>query len=126
MKVAGHALLTCDASAVDPAGKITLYGIFDRIWAQHFPSVHALFAIYWRCSAPGPGRAGVTILRPDGSTLVELEPVETNREGQHVMQGTYTLGGVEFPVEGEYTLVLKHNSIEMIQTPLFLQKAPAR
>jgi len=48
MKVAGHALLTCDASAVDPAGKITLYGIFDRIWAQHFPSVHALFAIYWR------------------------------------------------------------------------------
>ena len=126
MKVTGHALLTCDASAIDPAGKITLYGLFDRIWAQQFPAVHAMFAVFWRCSVPGPGRAAVTILRPDGATLAELEPAETSREGLHLIQGTYTLGGFEFPVEGEYTLVLKHNGIEMAQSPLVLQKGPAR
>lgn len=122
MKVGGQALLTCDATATDPSGKITLYGIFDRIWTQKFPAVHGLFAIYWRCSVPGPGRAVVTILRPDGSALSELEPAETSREGAHNMQGTYTLGGFEFPVAGEYTLVLKHNGVEMLQTSLHLQE----
>jgi len=122
MRTGGHALLTCDAIAVDPAGKITLYGVFDRIFVENFPAVHRLFSIYWRGVVPGPGRAEVSVLRPDGSILVELEPAETNREGLHLMQGTYTLGGFEFPVEGEYTLVLKHNGIDMIQTSVFLQK----
>ena len=122
MQVSGQALLICDATAQDPASKITLYGIFDRIWARTFPAVHGLFAIYWRCVAPGPGRVWVTIVKPDGSTLVDLEPAESNHEGAHTMQGTYTLGGFEFPVEGEYTLVLKHNGVEMIQASLFLTK----
>ena len=125
MKVAGQALLTCDATVHDPSKKITLYGIFDRIWASQFPTVHALFAVYWRCVAPGPGRASVTILKPDGAQLVELELVESNTEGPHTMQGTYTLGGFEFPVEGEYTLVLKHNNVEMMQASLFLLKRGA-
>jgi Family of unknown function (DUF6941) len=126
MRVGGQALLTCDATAADPSGKITLYGIFDRIFAQGFPTVHNIFAIYWRCVAPGPGRAGVTVIRPDGSTLVELEPAETNREGLHYMQGTYTLGAFEFPVDGEYTLVLKHNGVEMIQANLVLERRDQR
>lgn len=126
MRVGGQALLTCDGTVADPVGKITLYGIFDRISTASFPAVHRLFSVYWRCIAPGPGRVGVTILRPDGSPLVELEPAESNREGLHVMQGTYTLGGFEFPVEGEYVLVLRHNGVEMLQTSLFLEKRAAR
>ena len=122
MRVGGQALLICDATAADPTGKITLYGIFDRIWAHQFPAVHGMFSIFWRCWVPGPGRIAVTILRPDGSLLAELEPVETSREGIHSLQGTYTLGGFEFPVEGEYAVVLKHNSVEMGQASLFLQK----
>ena len=122
MKVAGQALLTCDATAHDPTGKITLYGIFDRIWATRFPMVHKLFAIYWRCIVPGPGRASVSILKPDGSPLAELEPAESSKEGPHTMQGSYTLGGVEFPEEGEYALVLKHNGVEMMEASLFLEK----
>jgi hypothetical protein len=122
MTASGQALLTCDATVRDPGGKVTLYGVFDRIWAVQFPAVHQLFSIYWRCIAPGPGRAWVTILKPDGSTLTDLEPAETNREGPHSMQGTYTLGGFEFPTEGEYTLVLQHNGVEMLRASLFLEK----
>lgn len=118
----GHALLVCDAVARDPNGKITLYGIFDRIWTSQFPAVHSLFSIYWRCLIPGPGRAGVTILRPDGSPLTELEPVETNKESSHVLQGTYTLGNFEFPTDGEYAVVLKYNDIELLRVPLYLKK----
>jgi hypothetical protein len=124
MTVSGQALLTCDATALDPNGKVTLYGLFDRIWADNFPAVHGVFSIFWRCIAPGPGRASVAILRPDGSLHVDLAPAETNREGLHIVQGTYTLGGFEFPVEGEYTLLLTHNGLEMLRAPLLLARKP--
>src|SRR5262249_29471762 len=114
MKVSGQALVTCDAVAMDPNGKVTLYGLFDRIWANNFPTVHGLFSIFWRCIVLGPGRASVAILRPDGSLQADLEPAESSREGVHSMQGTYTLGGFEFPVEGEYTVLLTHNGVEML------------
>jgi len=118
----GQALLTCDAVARDPSGKITLYGVFDRIWSQTFPAVHGSFSIYWRCVIPAPGRVGVAILRPDGSALMELEPAETNKESIHSLQGTYTLGAFEFPTEGEYTVVLKYNNITLLRSALSLSR----
>lgn len=118
----GQALLTCDAVARDPGGKITLYGLFDRIWAGKFPAVHPMMSVYWRCQLPGPGRVGVGLLKPDGASLIELEPAESGREGQHVMQGTYTLSPVEFPSDGEYTLVLRYNGKDVMRSALQLQK----
>ncbi len=118
----GHALLACDAVARDPNGKTTLYGIFDRIWAVQFPAIHPTFSIYWRCFVPGPGRVDVAILRPDGSTLAELEPIETNKEVPHTLQGTYTLAGFEFPSDGEYVWVLRYNRVDILRSPMHLQK----
>jgi hypothetical protein len=118
----GQALLTCDAVARDPTGKITLYGIFDRIWSRTFPAVHGSFSIYWRCVIPAPGRVGVAILRPDGSTLLELEPAETSKESIHSLQGTYTLGAFEFPIEGDYTMVLRYNNITLLRSVLSLSR----
>ena len=118
----GFALLTCDAVARDPGGKVTLYGIFDRISSSQFPTIHPMFAIYWRCNVPGPGRVGVTIYRPDGSQLAELEPVETNKAAMHNMQGTYTLGGFEFAHEGGYEFRLTYNGQAFLRTGLLLQR----
>lgn len=118
----GHALLVCDATARDPNGKITLYGIFDRILSSRFPVVHPMFAIYWRCAVPGPGRVAVELVKPDGSALAELEPVETTKEAAHVLQGTYALGAFEFPSEGEYLLVLRYNGNEVLRNSLHLKR----
>lgn len=123
VEVYGQALLVCDATARDPSGKTTLYGIFDRIWFPQFPAIHPLFSIYWRCVVPGSGRVWVSILKPDKSTLLELEPVETDKKEVHSMQGTYTLGGFEFPAEGEYTFILKYNEKELLRSSLLLAKA---
>lgn len=119
----GQALLTCDAVARDPAGKVTLYGIFDRIFASKFPTVHPNFSIYWRCVMPAPGRVGVVITRPDGS-MVELEPVESNKESEHTMQGTHTLVSFEFPVPGQYTAALLYNGKELLGTPCSSSREP--
>ena len=118
----GQALLTCDAVARDPNGKITLYGIFDRISAAQFPTVHPLLSVYWRCHVPGPGRVTVSILRPDGSTLIEFGPIQTGKEGSHAMQGTYTVDGIEFPTDGEYALRMTYNGQEVMRASLYLQK----
>lgn len=121
-QAAAQALLTCDAVASDPNGKITLYGIFDRIWASQFPAVHPMLSIFWRCRVPGPGRVSVRVLKPDGLTLMDLEPVESGREGTHSMQGSYTLAPVEFPSDGEYGLVLRYNDQDIMKSSLYLQK----
>jgi hypothetical protein len=116
----GHALLTCDAVARDPNGKITLYGIFDRIWAGQFPAVHPMLSVYWKCYVPGAGRVNVRIVKPDGSHLIDLEPAETGRESQ--LAGTYTLSPVEFPVDGDYTLVLRYNDKDIMTSNLKVEK----
>jgi hypothetical protein len=122
----GQALITCDSVAHDPnSGKVTLYGIFDRISSQKFPTVHALLSIYWRCQVPGPGRVGVSILKPDGSMLIDLVPVEHSREGPSSLQGTYTLAGTEFPADGEYTLSLRYNGKEILRSILCLIRQDA-
>lgn len=118
----GIALLTCDATAADPSGKTTLYGVFDRILTERFPAVHPLFSVFWRCVVPGPGRVSVTILRPNGDALLDLEPAETSHDSPHALQGTYTLGGVEFPDEGDYVLVLKYNGKDIQQAPLWVRR----
>ena len=121
-EIAGQALLTCDAVARDPNGKTTLYGIFDRIWAAQFPAIHPMLSIYWKCRLPGPGRVAVRIVKPDGSSLLELEPAESGKEGVQSVQGTYTLSPIEFPTDGEYTIVLRYNDQDILQSSLQLQK----
>ena len=120
----GHALLTCDAVARDPNGKITLYGIFDRIWAHQFPAIHPMLSVYWKCHIPGSGRVNVCIERPDGSRLLDLEPAESAREGE--VSGTYTLSPIEFPVDGNYVLVLRYNDKDVMRSSLKLQKRGER
>ncbi len=118
----GHALLTCDASARDPNGKLTLYGIFDRIWVDRLPATYSMFVVYFRCAAPGPGRVAVRILKPDMSVLSDLEAIDTDKSGWHTVQGTYTLGGVELPSEGEYRVVLAFDGEEILWSNLHVQQ----
>jgi hypothetical protein len=118
----GEALLICDAVARDPGGKVTLYGIFERIWAPRFPAVHPILSVYWKCRVPSAGRVGIRILKPDGSTLMELEPVESGRQTPHTMQGTYTLSPVEFPTDGAYSLVLRYNDQDILSTDVQVAK----
>ena len=121
-RAVGEALLVCDAAARDPSGKVTLYGIFERIWATRFPAVHPMLSVYWKCRLPTSGRIGVRILRPDGSTMMELEPVESGRAAPHTVQGTYTLSPIEFPADGAYALVLRFNEQDLLSTEIQVTK----
>jgi uncharacterized protein DUF6941 len=94
--------------------------IFDRIWAAQFPAVHPMLSVYWKCHIPGPGRVSVRIVKPDGGHLMDLEPVEVAREAD--LSGTYTLAAIEFPVDGDYMVVLRYNDKEIMASSLKVQK----
>jgi hypothetical protein len=83
-----------------------------------------MLSIYWRCRVPAPGRVGVTVMTPDNTPLVELEPVELTKAGGQTMQGSYTLSPFRFPVEGVYPIVLQYNGTEIMRTELILRKRP--
>ncbi|MFN8545098.1 MAG: hypothetical protein U0807_12965 [Candidatus Binatia bacterium] len=94
------ALLTCDATAADPHGKITLYGLFDVIWATQFPMRHPQLAVFLKCRFPGPGEAQVLLESPEGEPLLALAPVRAAAAGS--VQVVYQLTNVEFPGPGVY------------------------
>lgn len=99
------ALLTCDATAADPSGKTTLYGVFDLIWAQQYPVVHPQLSIFCKCFFSAAGEARLSIERPDGGSLLALEP-PIRAEAPGAVQAIYTIAGLQFPSEGEYKIRL--------------------
>lgn len=98
------ALLVCDAIAMDPGGKVTLYGIFDRIWAATCPARHPQFVVYAKCRFSAPGEAKVVIEAPDGRNLVATEPMRPSEPG--TAQAIYGFTAFEFPVFGDYRVRL--------------------
>jgi|LGVF01.1.fsa_nt_gb hypothetical protein len=117
------ALLICDAAATGPDGKFTLYGLFDVIGCHKLPLRYPQFTVYWKLLADRLGKISVRIEKPDGSPLLSLDPFELQKNpfGKH--QGVYTLTGVEFPVSGDYKVLLLLNDTEEIEsTTLTIQK----
>lgn len=107
-------LLLCDASARDPIGKITLYGIFDIIYSDKFPARHPEFSVYWKIYSDELGKLSVQIKKPDGSKLFTTEPLQLTESNTRKYQGVYTFGALEFPVPGDYKVVILFNDTQEI------------
>ncbi|KPJ65248.1 MAG: hypothetical protein AMJ45_05415 [Syntrophobacter sp. DG_60] len=113
MKPTLLALLLCDAIVPGPEGKVNLYGIFNKIHSKAFPARHPQFGIFWKCFVTETGKIGINIDRPNGISLLSLDPVVVNKV-PGVSQGIYTVAGIEFPMPGEYKVRLILNGIEEI------------
>ena len=110
------ALLTCDASATDPHGKVTLYGLFDLIWGTTFPLRHPQLAVLLKCRFDSPGEAQVFLERPDGEPLLALAPIKAQTAGN--LQLIFHLSNVEFPIPGTYHFRLLTAEGEIARVPL--------
>jgi Family of unknown function (DUF6941) len=115
------ALLTCDAAALDPVGKVTLYGLFDVINTKQVPARHPSFSVFCKCRFSAPGEVKLAIHKPDGSLLTQgnLDPVRAQVPG--VAQAVYNFAGLEFPVAGEYQVRVSGTGGVIAQVPLTVQ-----
>ena len=114
-------LLACDAVAFDPAGKVTLYGVFDVIFAKQVPARHPSFAVFCKCRFSTPGEAKFAIYKPDGTPLVDeaMNPIRAQTAG--VVQAIYNFAGLELPVVGEYQLRVSDAGGILARVPLTVQ-----
>lgn len=103
------AILFCDAAATAPDGKFTLYGIFDVIGCHKAPVRHPQFSIFWKLYSNQLGKISVRIEKPDGSPLMTGPSLDLRENPFGIHQGVFTLGGVEFPILGDYRAVLLLN-----------------
>lgn len=110
------ALLTCDASATDPHGKVTLYGLFDLVWGNTFPLRHPQLVVLLKCMFREAGEVQVVLERPDGDPLVALAPVRAQGPGN--VQLVFHLSNVEFPTPGMYHFRLLSSEGEVARVPL--------
>lgn len=116
------ALISCDAAAFDPAGKVTLYGVFDAIYTKQVPTRHGSFTVFCKCRFLQAGEATLAIYKPDGSPLVEDNTNPMLAQGPGAIQAIYTFAGLEFPEAGEYELRIKTSSGNVIaRAPLLVQ-----
>jgi hypothetical protein len=122
MKPSLIALILCDAIVSGPEGKTTIYGIFDKIYGKDFPIRHPLFGVFWKCFVPEAGEIGISIDRPDSTSLLTLEPMVVDKVPGN-SQGIYMVTGIEFPTPGEYKVRLIYNkTIEITSVILTIEK----
>lgn len=121
-----------DEANVSQEGKLNVLGIFDRIAATAFPTVHPrmIFAFRVQAEFADSGRqfpVRVRLMDEDGGVLFEasgdmvapqVQPGEFSTANQ-----VFTLVGVQFPHPGSYKFVVNLGEIEPHETPFAVAQA---
>lgn len=125
--------LLADAATVDPAGKLNILGIFDRISAGSFPVRHGHMALVLRFVA-APAEAGthdvsIVVKGPEGEEVATLNgKIQTgpgspvSKEKTRVPQ-VVNLGGMVFPGPGRYAFEVSVEGDHVVSVPLTLHEA---
>ena len=104
--------VTCDAIARDPnSGKATLYGVFNQVFAEKFPSGTVPFSLY-ASIAGGQGKHALAfeVLDPKGNrVLLEGEQDTTFSVDCDPSSGGELLarGAISFKTVGDYDFVIR-------------------
>ena len=71
-----HLALVCDHAIIDQHGKLSVLGIFDRIWVERFPAIHPRLHLVLRLK-------GRRTEIGDHSVLIQL----VDAHGQEILRG---------------------------------------
>lgn len=121
--------LLADEANVSQEGKLNVMGVFDRIAAGAFPTVHPKMVFVFRVQAdygdsgrPYPVR--VRLMDEDGGALFEAtgEIVAPNvAPGEFVTANQlFSLVGTRFPQPGSYKFVVHVGDLPPHETPLMV------
>jgi Family of unknown function (DUF6941) len=71
-----HLALVCDHAIIDQHGKLSVLGIFDRIWVERFPAIHPRLHLVLRLK-------GRRTEIGDHQVLIQL----VDQQGQEILRG---------------------------------------
>jgi hypothetical protein len=124
--------LLADEANVSQEGKLNVMGVFDRIAANAFPTVHPKMVFVFRVQAEYPDAGQpfavrVRLMDEDGAALFEASgeivapPVAP---GEFITANqVFTLVGTQFPRPGSYKFVVHVGDLPPHETPLTLVKS---
>lgn len=114
--------IMCDAVARGPEGKMTLYGIFDRIVAREIPTAHASFTIVtaWQ-SGDREYKMQIRILDPHGKQISKSPEMPFKLRGEFAKSEIVAVfNNMMFEKSGTYLVqVFLHSEIKM-EYPFFV------
>ncbi len=104
-----QAFLLCDSMMRDAeTGKSIISGVFDRIWAEKYPALHASLSVYFRFILPvakSTFKMQLDFITPSGlrQSMPEL-PGSAGPRG--IAEGAISIQGLPLPEPGDYTFEL--------------------
>jgi hypothetical protein len=126
--------LLADEANVSQEGKLNILGVFDRISAPSFPTVHPKMVFAFRVQAEyvDAGRSFSVLVRlvdEDGGVLFEaggdLVPPSVPPGEFATANQIFTLVGVGFPRPGNYKFIVTVGDLPAHETPLVLVETGA-
>jgi hypothetical protein len=124
--------LLADEANISQEGKLNIMGVFDRISASAFPTVHPKMVFAFRVQADYADGARtfpvlVRLVDEDGGVLFdaggELVPPPVQPGEFATANQIFTLVGVQFPRPGNYKFVVNVGDLPPHETPLVLVEA---
>jgi hypothetical protein len=125
--------LLADEANISQEGKLNVLGVFDRVAAASYPTVHPKMVFVFRVQSEyaDAGRSFTVRLRlmdEDGKVLFEaggelVPPAVPPGEFASANQ-IFTLVGITLPRPGSYTFVLNVGDLPPHETPLTVLEAP--
>lgn len=125
--------LVCDYALIDQAGKLSVLGIFERIWVERFPAVHPRLHLVLRLKGrrteigdhpivitlrDGDGRE---VLRGDGQVQIGEPPAGITE----VEAGAVLAFDVPLERPGTYTFDILVDGQRAAQVPVTVSQMPA-
>ena len=125
--------VVCDHALIDQAGKLSVIGIFERIWVERFPAVHPRLHLVLRLKGRRTeigdhpvaivlkGPDGREVLRGDGSVQIGEPPAGVTE----VEAGAVLAFDVPLERAGTYTFDIAVDGERAASVPVSVSQMPA-
>ena len=125
--------VVCDHALIDQAGKLSVIGIFERIWVERFPAVHPRLHLVLRLKGRrteiGDHPVEIVLRNPDGGDVLRgdgsVQIGEPPAGVTEVEAGAVLAFDVPLEKAGVYTFDISVDSEHQASVPVTVSQMPA-
>lgn len=124
--------LVCDYALIDQYGKLSVMGIFEHVWVQHFPVVHPRLHLVMRLKGRrteiGEHQVSIRLVDEDDKEIINGDGTVNFSEPPagvlDIEAGTVLVFDVPFEHEGPYRFEIAVDGIDLATVRLTVGVAP--
>lgn len=123
-KIKTELVTLCDYAMTSQQGKLSILGLFDRIFVTQVPSKYPRFFIVAIVTGePNTGQEiSLAIQNPSGSDLLPSRSLKLNLGGNGKANIITDIANLTLSEVGEYKILIKSEDISVAETSFFVNK----